>query len=240
MIRKTAGFLMSIILLTAITTDCTGNSGKENLKIYAVKYGVSEFPEKFIFYREKSQEKLPFCWLFYYIEYNDKKILVDTGFNNEKLVKMFEIRDFADPVSILSENGIKAETITDVIITHAHFDHIGNADKFPEARIIIHKKELESIIKRNGLNDVRKYLKGNAKVITFENSISLYDFFRIQAIGGHTEGSSVVYFRYMNKDYCFTGDETYLFDNIQSLTGSGSVVNHNKNISFLKELNKQV
>lgn len=238
MIRKAAGYLMSIILLTAITADCKGDGGKNNLKIYAVKYGVSEFPKKFIFYGDKSQDKLPFCWMFYYIEYQDRKILVDTGFNNDKLVKMFDIEDFHDPVRILSDNGIEAGSITDVIITHTHFDHIGNADKFPNARIIINKKELESFMKGNGLGEVRKYLRGNPKVHTFENSIVFLDFFRIQTIGGHSEGSSVVFFTYRDEQYCLTGDETYLYDNINSLTGNGSVVNHNKNISFLKELNK--
>ena len=229
---------MSLILLSAITADCAGNGGNNNLKVFAVKYGISEFPKKFIFYGDKSQDKLPFSWLFYYMEFRDRKILVDTGFNNDKLVKMFDIREFHDPVSILSENGIKAESITDVIITHAHFDHIGNADRFPNARIIINRKELEAFMKGNGLGNVRKYLKDNPKVHTFDKSITLFDFFRIHTIGGHTEGSSVVFFKYNNEEYCLTGDETYLSENISSSTGNGSVADHNKNISFIKELNK--
>ncbi len=238
MIRKTIGLIMSTIILTATITDCLGNGGRDDLKVFAVKYGISEFPKKFIIYGDRSHEKLPFCWMFYYIEYKDRKILVDTGFNNNKLIQMFDIREFRDPVEILAENGIPADSITDIIITHAHFDHIGNADKFPNARIIINKKELESFMKGNGLADVRKYLKGNPEVHTFENSISFLDFFRIQTIGGHTEGSSVIFFTYRDKQYCLSGDEAYLSDNINSLNGNGSVVNHNKNLSFLKELNK--
>jgi len=238
MIRKAAGFLMSIILVTAITTDCSSNSGNDELKIFAVKYGISEFPKKFIFYGDKSQDKIPFCWLLYYIEYKDRKILIDTGFNNDKLVRMFDIRNFKDPLSLLSENGVNAENITDIIITHTHFDHIGNADRFPNARIIINKKEYDSFMKGTGLSSVRKYLKANPKVTTFEKSIFFLDFFRIETIGGHTEGSSVIFFNYNNNQYCIAGDEAYLNDNFTSMIGNGSVVSHNKNISFIKEIIK--
>lgn len=229
---------MSIFILTAAITDCAGKEGRDDLKVYAVKYGISEFPKKFIFYKDNSQSKLPFCWMFYYIEYKDRKILVDTGFNNEKLVQMFDIKEFKDPLQILSENGINAESITDIIITHSHFDHIGNIDRFPGARIIINKKEFNIFMKGNSLRNIREYLKNNPRVYTFENSISLFDFFRIQFVGGHSEGSSAVFFKYRDEEYCLTGDETYLMENISSLTGSGSVINHNRNIEFLKELNQ--
>lgn len=234
--KFTAGILMSIILISAIAADCSGGSDK--LKLFAVKYGTSEFPGKFIFYGDKSDKKLPFTWLFYYIEYGDRRILIDTGFNNETLRNMFEIRDFQDPVEILKKNGIKPESITDIIITHSHFDHIGNADKFINAKIFINKKELESFMKGNSLDHVRKYLKDNPNIQTFENSITVFDIFNIHTVGGHTSGSSVIFFNYMNKQYCITGDEIYLKENIISETGSGSVSNHDRNISFIKEIKK--
>lgn len=229
---------MSLILLTAITANCSSNGETSELKVYAVKYGISVFPRRFIFHGDNSSEKLPFTWLFYYIEYNDRKILVDTGFNNEKLVKMFEISDFRNPVEILKENGITPESITDVIITHSHFDHIGTLNSYTNARIIINKNELNSFMSGKGLEEVRNFLKDNSKIYTFDESISLFDFFRIQRVGGHTEGSSVIFFKYKNAEYCLTGDEVYQDKNITEQKGSGSALNSKKNISFIKELNK--
>lgn len=240
MIKRAAGFMMSLILLTAITgtANCTGNSVDKNLKIYAIKYGISEFPKKFIFNGDKGSEKLPFCWMFYYVEYNDRKILIDTGFNNDKLARMFEISDFKSPVEILSENGISTESITDVIITHSHFDHIGTLNCYKNARIIINKRELDSFMKGKGLEEVRAFLKNNQKVITFDETISLFDFFSLKRIGGHTDGSSVIFFKHKGTEYCFTGDEAYLDENISQQKGNGSVINSGRNLSFLKEINK--
>ncbi len=238
MIRSAAGLIISLIILTSTAAHCSGGSNEKGLKVFAVKYGVSQFPRKFIFYGDKSREKVPFCWLFYYIEYGDRKILVDTGFTNDKLRKMFEIKDYKDPVEILKDNGINPESITDVIITHSHFDHIGNADKFPNAKIYINKRELNSFMKGNGLNNVRNYLKNNPEVNTFDSSLTLFDFFRIQTVGGHTEGSSVVFFNTGNDEYCITGDEIYLKENITNVTGNGSVSDHERNISFINEIIK--
>lgn len=238
MIRSAAGLIISLIILSSTAADCSGGSNGRELKVFAVKYGVSQFPRSFIFYGDKSRKKVPFCWLFYYIEYGDRKILVDTGFTNDKLRKMFEIEDYKDPVEILKENGINTSSITDVIITHSHFDHIGNADKFPNAKIYINKNEYSSFINGNGLNSVRNNLRSNPAVITFNSTLTLFDFFRIETIGGHTVGSSVVFFNPGKDEYCITGDEVYLNDNITSGTGNGSVSNHSRNISFINEIIK--
>ena len=228
--------LVSLALLTAAGAECSGSSS--DIKIYTLRYGNSMFQSRFVFYGDKTGNSIPFSWMFYYIEYGDKKILVDTGFNDPAMVKIFGITDFKDPVEILNDNGISADQITDVIITHSHFDHIGNAYRFKNARFIINQDELSALNKGKGLSEVKKFFAGNQNVIVFDESYLLYDMFNIKKIGGHTKGSSVVLFKYRDKDYCFTGDEVYLIDNVLNNTGNGSVVNHANNISFIDLLNK--
>jgi hypothetical protein len=93
------GFIAFLLLLFIITLNVMDCSRKDNgMKIYAVKYGKSMFQKRFIFHGDKSGQAAPISWMFYYIEYGDKKILVDTGFNDPGLVKMFGITDFKDPV----------------------------------------------------------------------------------------------------------------------------------------------
>jgi len=36
----------------------------------------------------------------------------------------------------LANFGVAADTIKDVIVTHLHYDHAGNLDRFPNARFI--------------------------------------------------------------------------------------------------------
>jgi len=228
--------LKLIILFTLIIALPLESAESSDLKIYAVKYGKSLFNKRFVFYGDRSNENINFCWLLYYIEYNDKKILIDTGFNDVNSVKIFGIKDFKDPAAILKDNNIDPDGITDIVITHKHFDHAANAHKFKNAKFIINREELISINNDKNLKTVSNFFKGNKNITTFDDEITLYNFFKIKKIGGHTNGSSVVFFDYKNSKYCFAGDEFYLMDNIEKNIGSGTVVNHRKNIDFLKFL----
>jgi glyoxylase-like metal-dependent hydrolase (beta-lactamase superfamily II) len=230
--NKILKFMLTCI--AAISFQTCVNAGE--LKVYAIKYGISQFPEKFIFLNSKSNKTKNFSWMFYYIEFKDRKILIDTGFNNQKFIKMFSIKNFIDPVKILKDNNITPESITDIIITHAHFDHIENIHRFPNARIIISLEEYNSLFNSRGNLDIKKKLSDKSQLIIFEDNYTLYDFFFIKKIGGHTKGSSVIFFDYNSKRFCLTGDEIYSLGNLTQNIGNGTVVDSAKNLNFINEL----
>lgn len=88
-------------------------------------------------------------------ETKTRKILVDTGigdYHSEKFIQQFDIRSINSPITTaLSELEIKAEQITDIVLTHLHFDHIGGLGTgrdgqeliFPNATIHLHKNHFE-------------------------------------------------------------------------------------------------
>ena len=58
-----------------------------------------------------------------------KPIVIDTGFNAQVGGKRGrEVK--TNPADLLSHLGIDAREIEDVIITHLHYDHVGNWDRF--------------------------------------------------------------------------------------------------------------
>jgi len=70
------------------------------------------------------------------VEHEDRKILVDTGMGDkqdEKFRSHFYPHGNTDLVSSLREKGFEPGDITDVFITHFHFDHVGGAVKYDEA-----------------------------------------------------------------------------------------------------------
>jgi glyoxylase-like metal-dependent hydrolase (beta-lactamase superfamily II) len=75
----------------------------------------------------------------------DKVVLVDTGFLNEgsgaEFSKKFGIPYWISPVRMLAELGVGAEDVTDIVLSHAHFDHMGSISAFNRARIYMQKKE---------------------------------------------------------------------------------------------------
>ena len=75
----------------------------------------------------------------------ERNVLVDTGFLNEgsgaEFSKKFGIPYWISPVRMLEEMGIKADEVTDIVLSHAHFDHMGSISAFTKARIFIQKRE---------------------------------------------------------------------------------------------------
>jgi glyoxylase-like metal-dependent hydrolase (beta-lactamase superfamily II) len=75
----------------------------------------------------------------------ERNVLIDTGFLNEgtgaEFSKKFGIPYWISPVRMLEEMGVKADDVTDIVLSHAHFDHMGSISAFKKARIFIQKRE---------------------------------------------------------------------------------------------------
>lgn len=77
----------------------------------------------------------------------DRNVLVDTGFLKDEGSSYeikFGIPRWISPVRMLAEAGVAPEAVTDIVVTHAHFDHMGSIGQYPNAVIHIQKTELLS------------------------------------------------------------------------------------------------
>lgn len=67
------------------------------------------------------------------IEKGNRLILIDTGMGNKQSEKFFGYYNMwgeANLISSLTKKGFVPEDITDVLLTHLHFDHVGGAVKW--------------------------------------------------------------------------------------------------------------
>jgi glyoxylase-like metal-dependent hydrolase (beta-lactamase superfamily II) len=89
---------------------------------------------------------LPFSFIL--ARRGDRNVLVDTGFMKDEtgpnFSDKFGIPWWISPVRMLAELGLAPDDITDIIVSHAHFDHMGSIDQFPKARLYLQKQELLS------------------------------------------------------------------------------------------------
>ena len=77
-----------------------------------------------------------------------RNVLVDTGFMQgegcSSFPQKFGIPRWISPVAMIEHAGLSADAITDIVLTHAHFDHMGSIGQFRNARLYIQKSELLS------------------------------------------------------------------------------------------------
>jgi len=72
-----------------------------------------------------------------------KLVLVDTGFKDGVSMTGRPFDDFELPPIVLAKLGFRPEDVDLIVLTHLHFDHAGNFDAFPNAEILVQRREYE-------------------------------------------------------------------------------------------------
>src|SRR5918999_462301 len=75
-----------------------------------------------------------------------RNVLVDAGFYREKFVERWRPVAYEQPSAALRRIGLRPEDVTDVVVSHVHWDHLDGADLFPNARIWIQRAEFEHYV----------------------------------------------------------------------------------------------
>ncbi|HEY2822132.1 MAG TPA: N-acyl homoserine lactonase family protein [Candidatus Acidoferrum sp.] len=86
-------------------------------------------------------EKIDTMYAVWLIRGGGHNILFDSGFHRERWFKLWTIKDYLRPDEAVKLAGVAPEEITDVVVSHAHWDHMGGIDLFPKATVWIQKEE---------------------------------------------------------------------------------------------------
>src|SRR5579863_845715 len=133
--------LSALLLATALAAS---GQSKPDYEIYAIRYAtIPDFPISELVVGADAGRKLDIAMMIWLVRGNGRNILVDSGFYHERFFKDWQVKDFTKPSEALKRVGLKPEDITDVVITHMHWDHADGMDLFPNARIWIQRDEME-------------------------------------------------------------------------------------------------
>jgi N-acyl homoserine lactone hydrolase len=119
--------------------------------IWVLEYSaVQNYHKSGIVYGAHNQghKKLPYCYVV--IKGGGHVAMVDVGYNQKDygqyLAKKFGVTNWHPPKEVLHEVGVTPEDVDAAFITHAHFDHFGNVEDFPNAHFYIQERELSKWI----------------------------------------------------------------------------------------------
>jgi glyoxylase-like metal-dependent hydrolase (beta-lactamase superfamily II) len=159
---------------------------------------------------------------------NGRTILIDSGFYRQKFLDQWHPRDFRTPAAAVESAGVKADAITDVIVSHAHWDHVDGADLFPKATIWIQRAEYEYYTgdawqARNthggvDADDMQALLKinteGRLRFVEGDDQ-EVAPGIRCYTGGKHTHASQFCTVRTADGTVVFTSDNVYLYENFE-------------------------
>ncbi len=112
-------------------------------QIYSLCYARA--PERKVhenfMYRDMHDGPMPLDFNVWIVRNAFRTVLVDTGFGRRAAGERQWPLDF-DPIEALAQLRIDPDTIEDVVISHLHFDHAGNLDRFAKARFHVQDAEV--------------------------------------------------------------------------------------------------
>ena len=120
-------------------------------RVHAIRYAtIDSFPVRALVRGADSTRTLDIAMMFWLIEAPGRHVLVDAGFYRQKVLDAWKPSDFVQPSEALARFGLPPDSVTDIILTHVHWDHTDGADLFPRARIWIQRKEYEYYVSPEG------------------------------------------------------------------------------------------
>jgi glyoxylase-like metal-dependent hydrolase (beta-lactamase superfamily II) len=136
--------LRALLLLLTAAMAWAQTPAKPQYEVYAIRYAtLPNFQVAGLLAGADRSRRMDIAMMVWLIEGNGRHILVDSGFYRDQFMKQWKPADYVRPSEAIARLGLKPEDITDLIISHAHWDHADGVDLFPKAHTWIQKEELE-------------------------------------------------------------------------------------------------
>jgi glyoxylase-like metal-dependent hydrolase (beta-lactamase superfamily II) len=175
-------------------------------EVLAVRYGTrtATKAESYLNYHVYGEpdESFGMDYFFWLVRGPDRTVLLDCGFD-EAAGHRRGRTTLVDPVAALSALGVEPNAVDQLVVSHAHYDHIGNLHRFPNAEVVIARREYDfwtgpyagrvqfahstEADELSRLTAVRE--QGRLRLV--EDTLDLAPGIELVVVGGHTPGQVV-------------------------------------------------
>jgi glyoxylase-like metal-dependent hydrolase (beta-lactamase superfamily II) len=157
-----------------------------------------------------------------------REILVDTGFSAATAARR-KREHLRCPTAALRLLGCEADTVRDVVITHLHYDHVGNFDLFPAATLHLQDREMQYATGRHmakpvfsgafDVEDVVGMVRSNyaGRVRFHDGDAEIAPGVSVHLIGGHTMGLQVVRVATRRGWLVLASDASHFYANMEEI-----------------------
>ncbi len=212
--------------------------------VWVIEYARAISPLGLLLHGQTGEREIPYC--FTVLRSDEHTILVDAGYRNagrgRELGELDAITVWRDPAELITRAGVRPEDVDAVLVTHAHFDHLGNVGAFPNATVVIQRREVEQWTWAVSLPPAMDWLKQGVSVDDLAGLVHLAGAGRLRLADGpcenvfpglslvpdfdtHTYGHQHVVIRNESSGvWVVPGDVMYLYANIEGIGGDGRYV----------------
>jgi glyoxylase-like metal-dependent hydrolase (beta-lactamase superfamily II) len=196
-------------------------------EVYAIKYAhhMRRMAENFIG-GDPHDGPGPLDYFVWLVRGNGRVLVVDTGFSAAMAAKR-QREHLRCPTDGLRLLGCEARDVKDVVITHLHYDHVGNFDLFPAATLHLQDREMSYATGRYMCHEcfrgafevedvvgmVRRVYQGRVRF--HDGDAELAPGISVHLVGGHTMGLQAVRVETRRGAVVLASDASHLYANME-------------------------
>jgi len=205
----------------------------DKYEVYAVRYAtLANFPVSSLVAGADRARRLDIAMMIWVLKGVDGRVaIVDSGFHRDQYFKQFTVKDFIEPSEAIAPLGLAPDQVTDIFLSHMHWDHAGGIDLFPAARVWIQKEEYDyytsdawqarnthgGIDADDVLEIVKRNIAGKVSFVRGDDDTILSGI--TFGIGGkHTWQSQFVAVQTRAHTVVLASDNMYLYENLDTHT----------------------
>jgi glyoxylase-like metal-dependent hydrolase (beta-lactamase superfamily II) len=200
-------------------------------EVYAIRYGtLRDFPVAALIAGADTTRRTDVALMVWLVRRPDgRNVLVDAGFYRDKFMARWKPTDYRRPSEAIRAVGIRPEDVTDIVVSHVHWDHLDGADLFPRARLWIQRAEYTHHVDDAGrprdaaIDSVdaamlaRLRRAGRVRLIDGDAQV-LFPGLAVYTGGRHTFASQYAAVRTARGVVVLASDNAYLYENLATRT----------------------
>ena len=113
-------------------------------EVFAVRFATyPSYPTRSLVVGADSARRTQLAFTVWLARGDGRVVLIDAGFYRDKFLQRWKPTAFGKPSEALGALGLRPEDVTDIVVSHVHWDHLDGADLFPRARVWVQRAEYE-------------------------------------------------------------------------------------------------
>jgi glyoxylase-like metal-dependent hydrolase (beta-lactamase superfamily II) len=198
--------------------------------LIAVRYGAMEATKSRLFHNfhtyGEPDAPASLAYYFWVLRDGERVTLIDTGW--DPAVARLRGRDcLVEPLEALRALGIEPGQVETILVSHFHYDHIGNLRAFPAAELVVPRAEVEfwaTPIARGGqfaahVEDaelaVVEAARAAGRVREVQGEAEVLPGVRAIEVGGHSPGQLMFLLAHERRDVLLTSDAVHLYEDFE-------------------------